>query len=525
MKNKLLLTTVFKPFGCKNKRHDIINGRHSITELYRGQVMIAQDIFPLVAEAFNYGSELIALNLKTPTTVLHFPSLKEFEEELRKGYTHVGIQLMAATFEKAKIMSKLVREKFPDTKICFGGYGATIPEAKKYCDHLCTGEGIDFFRKLFNEPGKEYEVPIIKTRYKFLHFNLEPGCIIPLSVGCPNGCDFCSTSYHFDRKVHRFVKDGHHLLARIREAHELLGIDKVAIIAEDFLLERDIIDVLIKEVPKLDFQLKLSCFASLKAISHYMPEELLKAGISSVWIGIESKNTNFEKAVNYDAEHIIRKLHDAGINVLCSYIVGFDYHSEQIIKDELKWFFSLQPDASQFLIHSPALKTPFRERLEKEGRLLRMPEYLPYTHGDGFSLIFKHKNFSKKQLEDLQYYCFRKDYEILGPSALRNMGTFFRGYKNLKKSKDRYLQSRAEHYKKDLKGMMPLLLSIQVFAPSERVKMKVKKFREELKEEFGDFDIKTKIFSNIVLASAIIKKLSPKKWKYAPKLVRSEYNN
>jgi hypothetical protein len=524
MKNRLLMTTVFKPFGCRD-RYDDLNGRHSITELHRGQVMVAQDVFPIVAEAFNYGSDLIALNLETPTTVLHFPSLEEFENELKKGYTHVGIHFIASTFEKAKIMSNLVREKFPDVKICFGGYGTTTPGAKKYCDHLCTSEGVAFFRKLFNEPGKGYEVPITKIRYKFLHFNLDPGCIIPISVGCPNGCDFCTTSHHFHRRVHRFVKDGHHLLDRIREAHEKLGVNKVAIIAEDFILERDIIDVLIKEVPKLDFPLKLSGFASLKAISHYKPEDLVKAGVSSLWVGVESKNSHFEKASNFDAEQIINSLHDVGINVLCSYILGLDYHSESIIKDELKWFLSLQPDASQFLIYSPGWGTPLRERLEKEGRLLRMPEDIPYTHGDGFGLIFTHNNFSKKQLEELQYFCFRKDYEILGPSALRSMKTLLKGYKNLKKSKDKYLRSRAALYRKELVGVIPLLLPILVFAPSKRVKAKVRKFKREVEEELGEFSIKTRIFSGVALASAAIKKLPPKKWKYTPKLVRNEYLN
>jgi haloalkane dehalogenase len=522
-KNKLLLTSVFKPFGTKGKYSEI-DGRHALPELFRGQIMIAQDIFAVEADAFNYGLDLIAMNLETPTTVLHFPSLKEFEKELKKGdYTHVGINFVIATIEKAKIMSKLIREKFPKTKICFGGHGTRIPEAKEYCDYLCQGEGVDFFRELFKEPKKDYEVPLTTMKSKILHFSVEEGCTIPFSVGCPNGCDFCSTSHHFNRRVHRFIKDGYHLLDKISEAHKKWGINLFYILAEDFLLERDVINVLIKEVPKLDFPIQLSGFASLKAISLYKPEDIAKAGITGLWVGIEGKTNHFEKAAPYDAQRIIKELHDVGVSVLCSYILGLKHHSEDVIKDELKWFLSLQSDASQFLIYGPCWGTPLREKIEKEKLLLDMPGDIPYVQGDGFSLTFKHK-IPKRKLEELQYYCFKKDYEELGPTALRSLESTFKGYKNLKKSNDKYLRYRSEIFKQDITRVIPLLLPIQFFAPSEKVKNKVKRIKKELKEEFGDFDFKTRMLSNIALASAIIKKLSPKKWKYNPKLVKNEYN-
>ena len=110
---KVLLTSVFKPFGVNNS----LGSKRILPELLEGQVTFAQGIFSIRSLHLVWGLDLIASNIKAPTTVMHYPSLKEFVNELKKGYDYIGINCVVATFDKAKIMVKKVREISPNTKI------------------------------------------------------------------------------------------------------------------------------------------------------------------------------------------------------------------------------------------------------------------------------------------------------------------------------------------------------------------------------------------------------------------------
>src|SRR5512137_1149994 len=116
---KVLLTTVCGPFGIDTDDCT----RHVMPELFHAQVTRAQGIFSIRATYISYGLEYIANNITTPTTVLQYPTMKQFKHELRKGYDYVGISFVIATFGKLQKMCRMVREVSPDSKIILGGYG------------------------------------------------------------------------------------------------------------------------------------------------------------------------------------------------------------------------------------------------------------------------------------------------------------------------------------------------------------------------------------------------------------------
>ena len=91
---KVLLTTVCGPFG--GDTDDCT--RHVMPELFHAQVTRAQGIFSLRSTYISYGLEYIANNIITPATVMQYPTMKQFERELRKGYDYVGISFVIATF-------------------------------------------------------------------------------------------------------------------------------------------------------------------------------------------------------------------------------------------------------------------------------------------------------------------------------------------------------------------------------------------------------------------------------------------
>ncbi len=128
--------------------------RHVMPELYHAQVTRAQGIFSIRATYISYGLEYIANNITTPTTVLQYPTMKQFKRELRKGYDYVGISFVIATFGKLQKMCRLVREVSPGSKIILGGYGTMLPECDQYGDYICREEGVGFMRRLLGDsPG------------------------------------------------------------------------------------------------------------------------------------------------------------------------------------------------------------------------------------------------------------------------------------------------------------------------------------------------------------------------------------
>ncbi len=120
MRRKVLLSSVCQPFGEKygDGFGTSYEGSH--------QLLWAQGLFKPRATTTQWGLDFIAANLRTPTTTLHYPTMKKFVAELRKGYDFVGIAFVAPTMHKMVPMAEAVRRYAPQSKIVLGGYGTAI---------------------------------------------------------------------------------------------------------------------------------------------------------------------------------------------------------------------------------------------------------------------------------------------------------------------------------------------------------------------------------------------------------------
>ena len=109
-------------------------------------------------------------------------------------------------------MCELVREHLPEAKIIVGGHVANIPGLAERidADHVVRGEGVRWFRTFL---GEDPEQPVRHPQIIAGHGTRTVGItaaenrgdmaatVIP-SVGCPVGCNFCSTSAMFGGKGH-----------------------------------------------------------------------------------------------------------------------------------------------------------------------------------------------------------------------------------------------------------------------------------------------------------------------------------
>jgi radical SAM superfamily enzyme YgiQ (UPF0313 family) len=474
---RILLTTAHRPMGVESDTC----GSNVQAEMYHAQVTRAQDLFSIRSVCNGWGLQFIAVNLDAPVTVLHYPTKRRFLRELRKGYDFVGISFVMCTFPKAVEMCGWIRKHTPDTKIVLGGYGTVLEECDEHADYVCREEGVGFFRRLLGEPPIDrFTVPQIRRTLKVLSITTRPEAILPTGLGCSRGCDFCCTSHFFHRRSLPLLRTG-------QEIHDaMVAVDpgrstfrNIGVIDEDFLADhRRIRDMIPLNATVTDKPIMFTCLTSLRSLNQYSTEDWLRMGLSGVWSGIESKRAAYRKLENIDAGAITDELHRVGIVTLNSIILGYDWHDDETIEDDFRYLMSLRPTFSQMMIYSPCPQTPLFERMRAEGRLRN----IPYTHRDGFHLMFEHPHFSPERIEAKLEELFQREYEELGPSVCRVLDVQLRGYRSLRDHPEPLFRRRAEEYRKLCVEIYPLLGTAIRRAPSDGVR----RFLTELKEQAQD---------------------------------------
>jgi radical SAM superfamily enzyme YgiQ (UPF0313 family) len=401
-------------------------------------------------------------------------------------------------------------------------------------------------RKLLGEDvDAPREHPIIPEWKKIMNVKVNQGSIILAGLGCPNGCDFCSTSHFFNCKHIPILKTGKDIWEVILKIDEKLNTRLFGIMEEDFLLyKKRVLELAEYTRKEINRPVRLAGFSSIKSISMYDPIFLAELGIETLWIGIESKSSqdlreqkeiikkeidgkktdisSYQKMDKIDIKKTIKNLHDVGINTLISMIIGLEHHTEKIIKKDLEYHLSLDPTLSQFLIYTPIPGTPLFECLNKEGRIIKD---VPYHKIDGFTLYFKHKNLTPEGVKKLQMYCFKQDYEVFGPSVFRFVRKNLTGFLKFEKSDLPIQQARARVYANTCKLCYPLYDIGIKFAPNDKVAGLISDLRDDVYSIFGKPTIKDKTLSIIakILAKNYNKKIEKNKDVNQPKLQRIVY--
>jgi len=205
---RILLSSVFGPYA-----RDDEFGSRSINpmELYHNQVTRAQGSFSLRMFHRSWGIMLIQANISAPCTVLDFPTRNDFEREITAhAYDVIGISSIIVNIAKVREMCRMIRKLSPNSTIVIGGHIPAIPGVNKMidADHIVRGESVSWMRRYL---GEDRNGPIrhpaivsgMRTRIMGVRLPERKGAtaatIIP-SVGCPMGCNFCTTSAFFGGK-------------------------------------------------------------------------------------------------------------------------------------------------------------------------------------------------------------------------------------------------------------------------------------------------------------------------------------
>jgi hypothetical protein len=120
--------------------------------------------------------------------------------------------------------------------------------------------------------------------------------IIP-SVGCPMGCNFCTTSAFFGGKGKfvNFFETGDELFDVMQRMEDELKVQSFFVMDENFLLHRERAMQLLDRMKQAGKSWTMSVFASANAIRKYTMQELVELGVSWLWMGLESPQSSYAK--------------------------------------------------------------------------------------------------------------------------------------------------------------------------------------------------------------------------------------
>jgi radical SAM superfamily enzyme YgiQ (UPF0313 family) len=392
----------------------------------------------------------------------------------------------------------MVRELSPQSAIVVGGHVAAIPaiEGMIDADHIVRGEGIRWMREYLGEdPDAPIQHPEIvsglQTRILGVRLPEREGgtaaTIIP-SVGCPMGCNFCTTSSFFGGKGKfvNFFETGAELFDVMERMETSLKVQTFFMMDENFLLHRERAMQLLRRMKQAGKSWGMAVFASANAIRKYTLRELVDLGISWIWMGLESPRSRYAKLQGADTRKLTHELQEHGIRVQGSTIIGLEHHTKDNIAGEIDYAVEHGTDFHQFMLYTPVPGTPLYQEMSEQGRMLKDVE-LADTHGQ-HKFNFRHTAISRDDSKRFLDWAFRRDFERNGPSLYRMCRTTLQGWLRYKDYPDARVRERFAREAAKLRSVYNAALwamENQFREVNRSVSEEIRALRCEVEKEFG----------------------------------------
>lgn len=494
---KVLLASVCGPYAQDDER-----GSRALNpmELYHNQVTRVQGPFSLRMFHRSWGLMLIQANLSAPCTVLDFPTWERFEEEIRHGdYDIVGISSIILNQRKVKIMCEMVRRHLPRATIVVGGHISNVPDLARRidADHIVRGDGVAWFRQFLDDNvGQPMRHPLIVsgfgTRCMGIKLREKPGdtaaTLIP-SVGCPLGCNFCSTSAMFGGKGKHidFYESGDDLFDIMDQLSLAMKVRSFFVMDENFLLHRRRALRVLELMERYRRPWSLNVFSSANALKRYSMEQLVALGISWVWMGLEGEASTYKKLAHVDTVSLVGELRSHGIRVLGSSIIGLENHSLENIDRVIAHSTRHRTDFHQFMLYTPIPGTHLHAELSAAGRIRPDSECDPAdVHGQAV-FNYRHPLLPLGSESEIMVRAFTREFEVNGPSVVRIAETTLTGWRRHRAHPDPRIRERFAWEARSLQSEYTALVAAarRYFRNQPALYSQLDRLLGELIHEFG----------------------------------------
>ena len=449
---RVLLTSVFGPYAQDDEYG---SRRINPMELYQNQVTRVQGGFSLRMFHRSFGLMMIQANLAAPCTLLDFPTLDQFRSAIsRHAYDVIGISGILPNIGKVRKMCELIRRHQPHATIIVGGHIANKEGLERDIDAdlIVRGEGVRWFQRYL---GQDDRAPIrhpitisgFDTKIMGISMGHRPGgtaAILIPSVGCPMGCNFCSTSALFGGKGHffNFFETGDELFDVMCRIEKELRVRSFFTLDENFLLHKKRALRLLELMEKNDKSWSLYVFSSAAVLQSYTMDQLMRLGISWVWMGLEGQESAYDKLRGTDTRALVNRLQSHGIRVLGSSIIGLENHTPENMDAVIDYAVSHDSVFHQFMLYTPVAGTPLHEKHRREGSLLPESEFSPADAHGQYRFNYRHPHIREGREEQYLLQAFRRDFQVNGPSLLRMIRVLLNGWQRHRKHPDPCIRRR-----------------------------------------------------------------------------------
>lgn len=307
-------------------------------------------------------------------------------------------------------------------KVVIGGVHATaLPdEALQYADAVVIGEAEYIWKDLI----KDAEQGRLKSVYQSEILIEMTGMAIPsrelldremytsfntlqATRGCPFNCEFCSVTAFFGNKFR--TRPVTEVINEIREfdSREFFFTDDNIIGLPKY--SKELFSALIPLKRKWGGQTTIHLAKDKELLSLYT-----QSGGRYAFIGFESlseKNLrqmkkSWNSLVFY--KKAIKRIHNAGINIIGSFIFGLDDDDESVFQNTIDFIMENKIDAAQFHILTPFPGTKLYQSMEDEGRIVDRD----WSKYNTCEVVFKPKNLSAKELQRGYFRAYHEIYSI-----------------------------------------------------------------------------------------------------------------
>jgi radical SAM superfamily enzyme YgiQ (UPF0313 family) len=138
--------------------------------------------------------------------------------------------------------------------------------------------------------------------------------------------------------------------------------------------------------------------------------EMALAGCTGVFIGFESLNAanldaaNKRTPVPADYARRVKILHDNGIQVNGSFVLGFDHDGPDVFAKTVDWIEANRLECATFHLLTPYPGTPLFKQLEAEGRIA----HRDWRLYDTAHVVFDPAGMTPEQLQAGYEWCYRR---------------------------------------------------------------------------------------------------------------------
>ncbi|HWZ32458.1 MAG TPA: radical SAM protein [Bryobacteraceae bacterium] len=222
--------------------------------------------------------------------------------------------------------------------------------------------------------------------------------------GCHNRCGFCYLSTDGLRMPYR-VRDPRDVAAEFAADDQPYGV----FIDNNLGSRRDYLRSLCRALRPLE---KIwSAAVSIDITDDPgLIRDMALAGCTGVFVGFESLSDenllDARKKTPRTADYArrVRMLHDNGIQVNSSFVLGFDHDRKDVFRRTAEWVEENRLECSTFHILTPYPGTPLFRQMEAEGRLL----HRDWSLYDTAHAVFRPRHMTARELEEGYAWIYRR---------------------------------------------------------------------------------------------------------------------